>query len=138
MKGLALRCEMALHSLCRLCPIETPEGPNIGLISSLAMFAEVNDHGFIESPYRKIEKSNGKGSFITDKIEYLSADDEDRVMVAQASTSHDNSGKIVEEKIRTRMKGDFPIVGPSDVDFIEVSPNQILSVATRLIPFPGS
>ena len=119
----------------RLCPIETPEGPNIGLISSLAMFAEVNDHGFIESPYRKIEKENGKGSFITDKIEFLSADDEDRVMVAQASTSYDKSGKIVEEKIRTRMKGDFPIVGPSDVDFIEVSPNQILSVAAALIPF---
>ena len=119
----------------RLCPIETPEGPNIGLISSLAMFAEVNDHGFIESPYRKIKKANGKGSFITDEIEYLSADDEDRVMVAQASTSHDKSGKIVEEKIRTRMKGDFPIVGPSDVDFIEVSPNQILSVAAALIPF---
>jgi len=119
----------------RLCPIETPEGPNIGLISSLAMFAEVNDHGFIESPYRKIKKANGKGSFITDEVEYLSADDEDRVMVAQASTSHDKSGKIIEEKIRTRMKGDFPIVGPSDVDFIEVSPNQILSVAAALIPF---
>ena len=119
----------------RLCPIETPEGPNIGLISSLAMFAEVNEHGFIESPYRKLDKSNGKGSFVTDDIEYLSADDEDRVLVAQASTGVDKDGKIVEEKIRARVKGDFPIVGPGDVDYIEVSPNQILSVAAALIPF---
>ena len=119
----------------RLCPIETPEGPNIGLISSLAMFAEVNDHGFIESPYRRLKKNNGKGSFVTDNIEYLSADDEDRVLVAQASTNIDKSGKIVEKRIRARVKGDFPIVGPDDVDYIEVSPNQILSVAAALIPF---
>ncbi|MBH09244.1 MAG: DNA-directed RNA polymerase subunit beta [Candidatus Marinimicrobia bacterium] len=119
----------------RLCPIETPEGPNIGLISSLAMFAEVNDHGFIESPYRKINNGNGKGSFVSDQIEYLSADDEDRVLVAQASTEIDKSGKIIEEKIRARVKGDFPIVGPNDVNYIEVSPNQILSVAAALIPF---
>ncbi len=119
----------------RLCPIETPEGPNIGLISSLAMFAEVNEHGFIESPYRRLKKNNGKGSFVTDNIEYLSADDEDRVLVAQASTNIDKSGKIIEKRIRARVKGDFPIVGPDDVDYIEVSPNQILSVAAALIPF---
>ena len=119
----------------RLCPIETPEGPNIGLISSLAMFAEVNDHGFIESPYRRLKKNNGKGSYVTDNIEYLSADDEDRVLVAQASTQIDKSGKIIEGRIRARVKGDFPIVGPDDVDYIEVSPNQILSVAAALIPF---
>jgi len=119
----------------RLCPIETPEGPNIGLISSLAMFAEVNDHGFIESPYRLLNKKNGKGSFVTDNIEYLSADDEDRVLVAQASTEVDKAGKIIENRIRARVKGDFPIVGPNDVDYIEVSPNQILSVAAALIPF---
>ena len=119
----------------RLCPIETPEGPNIGLISSLAMFAEVNKHGFIESPYRRLKKNNGKGSFVTDNIEYLSADDEDRVLVAQASTNIDKSGKIIEKRIRARVKGDFPIVGPDDVDYIEVSPNQILSVAAALIPF---
>ena len=119
----------------RLCPIETPEGPNIGLISSLAMFAEVNDHGFIESPYRRLKKNNGKGSYVTDNIEYLSADDEDRVLVAQASTQIDKSGKIIEDRIRARVKGDFPIVGPDDVDYIEVSPNQILSVAAALIPF---
>jgi DNA-directed RNA polymerase subunit beta len=118
----------------RLCPIETPEGPNIGLISSLAMFAEVNSHGFIESPYREVVKSNGQ-SRVTDKIKYLSADDEDRVMVAQASTELDSGKNIIEENIRTRVKGDFPIVGPESVDYVEVSPTQILSVAAALIPF---
>ena len=118
----------------RLCPIETPEGPNIGLISSLAMYATVNDHGFIESPYRKVEK-NGSGPVVTDKTQYLSADDEDRVLVAQASTKLDNKGAISEENIRARVKGDFPIVSPDEVDFIEISPNQILSVAAALIPF---
>ena len=118
----------------RLCPIETPEGPNIGLISSLAMFAEVNDHGFIESPYREVIKKNGH-SVVTDDIKYLSADDEDRVMVAQANTEMDESMNIIEKHIRTRVKGDFPIVGPESVDYVEVSPNQILSVAAALIPF---
>ncbi len=118
----------------RLCPIETPEGPNIGLISSLAMFAEVNNHGFIESPYREVIKKNGH-SVLTDDIKYLSADDEDRVMVAQASTEVDGNKNIVEKQIRTRVKGDFPIVGPESVDYVEVSPNQILSVAAALIPF---
>ena len=118
----------------RLCPIETPEGPNIGLISSLAMFAEVNSHGFIESPYREVVKSNGL-SRVTDKIKYLSADDEDRVMVAQASTELDSKKNIIEKNIRTRVKGDFPIVGPESVDYVEVSPTQILSVAAALIPF---
>ncbi len=118
----------------RLCPIETPEGPNIGLISSLAMFAEVNNHGFIESPYREVVKKNGH-SVVTDDIKYLSADDEDRVMVAQASTEIDNDMNIIEKHIRTRVKGDFPIVGPESVDYVEVSPNQILSVAAALIPF---
>jgi len=118
----------------RLCPIETPEGPNIGLISSLAMFAEVNNHGFIESPYREVVKSKGK-SRVTDNIKYLSADDEDRVMVAQASTELDSEKNITEKNIRTRVKGDFPIVGPESVDYVEVSPTQILSVAAALIPF---
>ena len=118
----------------RLCPIETPEGPNIGLISSLAMFAEVNNHGFIESPYREVVKDNGK-SKVTNKISFLSADDEDRVMVAQANTKMDESKNIIEKNIRTRVKGDFPIVGPNSVDYVEVSPTQILSVAAALIPF---
>jgi len=118
----------------RLCPIETPEGPNIGLISSLAMFAEVNNHGFIESPYREVVKNSGN-SKVTNNIKFLSADDEDRVMVAQANTEMDDSKNIIEENIRTRVKGDFPIVGPESVDYVEVSPTQILSVAAALIPF---
>ena len=118
----------------RLCPIETPEGPNIGLISSLAMFAEVNNHGFIESPYREVVKDNGT-SKVTNKIKFLSADDEDRVMVAQANTEMDDAKNIIEKNIRTRVKGDFPIVGPESVDYVEVSPTQILSVAAALIPF---
>ncbi len=118
----------------RLCPIETPEGPNIGLISSLAMFAEVNNHGFIESPYREVSKKNGLSN-VTDNIKFLSADDEDRVMVAQANTKMDDAKNIIEENIRTRVKGDFPIVGPDRVDYVEVSPTQILSVAAALIPF---
>ena len=118
----------------RLCPIETPEGPNIGLISSLAMFAEVNKHGFIESPYREVVKENGN-SKVTNSIKFLSADDEDRVMVAQANTEMDDSKNIIEKNIRTRVKGDFPIVGPESVDYVEVSPTQILSVAAALIPF---
>ena len=89
---------------------------------------------FIESPYRKVDK-NGVGSFVTDKTEYLSADDEDRVLVAQASTEIDQKGEITEDMIRARVKGDFPIVSPSEVDYVEVSPNQILSVAAALIPF---
>jgi len=118
----------------RLCPIETPEGPNIGLISSLAMFAEVNNHGFIESPYREVVKNNGN-SKVTNNIRFLSADDEDRVMVAQANTEMDDAKNIIEKNIRTRVKGDFPIVGPESVDYVEVSPTQILSVAAALIPF---
>jgi len=118
----------------RLCPIETPEGPNIGLISSLAMFAEVNNHGFIESPYREVIKEAGLSN-VTENIKFLSADDEDRVMVAQANIKMDNAKNIIEENIRTRVKGDFPIVGPDSVDYVEVSPTQILSVAAALIPF---
>ena len=118
----------------RLCPIETPEGPNIGLISSLAMFAEVNEHGFIESPYREVAKDSGN-SKVTNNIKFLSADDEDRVMVAQANTEMDDAKNIIEKNIRTRVKGDFPIVGPESVDYVEVSPTQILSVAAALIPF---
>jgi DNA-directed RNA polymerase subunit beta len=118
----------------RLCPIETPEGPNIGLISSLAMFAEVNDHGFIESPYRKVIKGS-KGYVVTDKTKYLSADDEDRVLVAQASVKLGEHNQLTEDRVRARIKGDFPIVNTEKIDFVEVSPNQILSVAAALIPF---
>ena len=118
----------------RLCPIETPEGPNIGLISSLALFAIVNNHGFIEAPYRVLDK-NGKSSYATKKVKYLSADDEDRVMVAQANANMDKNNRLSDEIIRGRMRGDFPMVEPAQVDFMDVSPNQILSVAAALIPF---
>ncbi|MFB0516967.1 MAG: DNA-directed RNA polymerase subunit beta [Candidatus Neomarinimicrobiota bacterium] len=117
----------------RLCPIETPEGPNIGLISSLATHAVVNKLGFIESPYRKIEHLNGNYR-ITNKVEYLSADDEDRVHIAQANEPLKN-GKFVNEQVLTRKGDNFPLVEPEEVDFMDVAPSQIVSVAASLIPF---
>ena len=119
----------------RLCPIETPEGPNIGLISSLALLAKVNRHGFIEAPYRKVENKDG-GTFATHKVHYLSADDEDRVMIAQSDEPLKGiEEKLINENIRARIKGDFPIVTPDKIEYMDVAPNQILSVAASLIPF---
>ncbi len=118
----------------RLCPIETPEGPNIGLISSLALFAKVNKHGFIEAPYRIVNRKNGS-AIVTDKVEYLSADDEDRVMIAQSNAAIDKYHRLAEERVRARIRGDFPVVTPENVDYMDVAPNQILSVAAALIPF---
>ncbi|MFQ5676302.1 MAG: DNA-directed RNA polymerase subunit beta, partial [bacterium] len=114
----------------RLCPIETPEGPNIGLISSLTTFARINDFGFIESPYRKVE--NGK---VSEKIEYLSADDEDQYVIAQANAPLDDKGNFVRDRVKSRFRGDFPVVAPSEVHYMDVSPNQIVSAAAALIPF---
>ena len=114
----------------RLCPIETPEGPNIGLISSLAMMARVNKHGFIEAPYRLVENST-----LSNKVSYLSADDEDRSLIAQSGLSLNKSNKIVDERIRVRNKGDFPMVSSDEVNYADLVPNQILSVAAALIPF---
>jgi DNA-directed RNA polymerase subunit beta len=119
----------------RLCPIETPEGPNIGLISSLATYAKVNELGFIEAPYRVVETRKGNTTYVTKEIKYLSAEDEDRAMIAQTNTSIDANGRIQEERIRARIRGDFPIVTPNDVQFMDVAPHQILSVAASLIPF---
>ena len=118
----------------RLCPIETPEGPNIGLISSLALLAKVNRHGFIESPYRKVNVKEGS-AFATHSISYLSADDEDRVMIAQSDEKLGKNDQLISENVRARIKGDFPIVSPDQVQFMDVAPNQILSVAAALIPF---
>jgi len=118
----------------RLCPIETPEGPNIGLISSLALFAVVNNHGFIEAPYRLLEKK-GKKAFGSKKVKYLSADDEDRVMIAQSNVAMDKKGRLMDDVVRARIRGDFPVLPPIEVDYMDVSPNQILSVAAALIPF---
>jgi DNA-directed RNA polymerase subunit beta len=114
----------------RLCPIETPEGPNIGLISSLALMARINKHGFIEAPYRKIDDK-----MLTSSVEYLSADDEDRSNIAQSGLQADSKGIISESKIRVRSKGDFPIVDSDQVHYSDIVPNQILSVAAALIPF---
>jgi len=117
----------------RLCPIETPEGPNIGLISSLATHAVVNQLGFIESPYRKIEHRNGNYE-ITNTVEFLSADDEDRSYIAQAKEPVSN-GKFINELLRTRKGDDFPIVSSDLVEYMDISPNQIVGISAALIPF---
>ncbi len=116
----------------RLCPIETPEGPNIGLISSLSVFAKVNGMGFIETPYRKIEKGvvDIKGEPI-----YLSAEEEEDMLIAQANIKVDAVGKIIEEKIIARQEGDFPVIDPANANFTDVAPNQVASISASLIPF---
>ncbi len=114
----------------RICPIETPEGPNIGLIASLATFARVNDFGFIETPYRKVEKGR-----VTSQIEYLTADREEAFIVAQANAQIDEKGHFISEKVMCRCKGDFIDVEPARVDYMDVSPKQLVSVAAGLIPF---
>jgi DNA-directed RNA polymerase subunit beta len=114
----------------RICPIETPEGPNIGLIASLATFARVNDFGFIETPYRKVEKGR-----VTQQLEYLTADREEPFVIAQANASIDDKGHYLTEKVTCRFKGDFIDVEPARVDYMDVSPKQLVSVAAGLIPF---
>ena len=116
----------------RLCPIETPEGPNIGLISSLSVYAKVNSMGFIETPYRKVEDSvvDIKGNPI-----YLTAEEEEDKLIAQASIPVDKTGKISMDKVIARQEGDFPVVDPSQVHYTDVAPNQISSISASLIPF---
>ena len=115
----------------RMCPIETPEGPNIGLIGYLASFARINRFGFIETPYREV--TNGRA---TDNIEYLAADDEDRYVIAQANAEIDAKGKFVTNRVLVRSKrGEIAYVDPHEVDYMDVSPQQIVSIATALIPF---
>ena len=114
----------------RICPIETPEGPNIGLISSMSTYARINDFGFIETPYRKVE--NGR---VTDKIEYLTGDREENFLVAQASAPTDEKGNFKESKVAVRSGGDFLEVEPSEVHYMDISPKQLVSVAASLIPF---
>ncbi len=114
----------------RLCPIETPEGPNIGLISSLTTFARINDFGFIESPYRKV--NNGR---VQSDIEYLSADDEDQYVIAQANAPLDHKGHFESDRVKARIKGEFPVAHPDEIHYMDVSPNQIVSAAAALIPF---
>jgi DNA-directed RNA polymerase subunit beta len=114
----------------RICPVETPEGPNIGLITSLASYARVNDFGFIESPYRKVK--NGK---VTGDIEYLSAIDGENYIVAQATSPMDAKGNLTTETVSVRIGGDFRLVTPEEVQYMDVSPKQIVSVSASLIPF---
>jgi len=114
----------------RMCPIETPEGPNIGLITSLSTYARVNEFGFLETPYRKAE--NGK---VTNKIEYLTADIEDHFVVAQANAKIDKDGRFLEDKVFSRYKDDFVLTDPKDVQYMDVSPVQLVSIAAGLIPF---
>ncbi|MGR3514876.1 MAG: DNA-directed RNA polymerase subunit beta [Paracoccaceae bacterium] len=114
----------------RMCPIETPEGPNIGLINSLATFARVNKYGFIETPYRKVENST-----VTDEVQYMSATEEMRHVVAQANAKLDESGKFENEMVNTRQSGEYTLSATENVDLIDVSPKQLVSVAASLIPF---
>src|SRR5882762_1182815 len=114
----------------RICPIETPEGPNIGLISSMSTFARINEFGFIETPYRKV--TNGR---VTDEIEYLTGDREENFLVAQANAPIDGRGHFTGEKVSVRYRGDFLEVEPSKVNYMDVSPKQLVSVAAGLIPF---
>lgn len=116
----------------RLCPIETPEGPNIGLISSLCVYAKVNKLGFIETPYRPVE--NGKVALDKDVI-YLSAEEEEKKIIAQANAKIDDKGKFVNDKVKSRLEGDFPVTEPETVHLMDVAPNQIASIAASLIPF---
>jgi len=117
----------------RLCPIETPEGPNIGLISSLCIFAKINDLGFIETPYRKVHNS------VVEKddqgIVYLTAEEEEGKIIAQGNSELDNKGKFVQSHIKSRQDADFPVVSPEEVDLMDVAPQQISSVAAAMIPF---
>ncbi len=115
----------------RMCPIETPEGPNIGLIGSLSSYARVNAFGFVETPYRKV-----KGGRVTGQIDYLTADEEDRHVIAQANTPLGPDGEFLERRILVRRKGgEVDSIGPDDVDYMDVSPRQMVSVATAMIPF---
>ncbi|RJP28898.1 MAG: DNA-directed RNA polymerase subunit beta [Candidatus Omnitrophota bacterium] len=114
----------------RICPIETPEGPNIGLISSLSTYVRVNELGLLETPYRKVE--NGR---VTKKIEYLTADIEEDKVIAQANAPVDSEGSFIGKEISCRFKGDFPKVDPKDIEYMDVSPKQLVSVAASLIPF---
>ena len=116
----------------RLCPIESPEGPNVGLISALSSFAIINEYGFIETPYRKVDHKTGK---VTDEVVYMPADEEDKYIIAQASEPLDKDGKFVNDRIKVRMREEITMVDKSQVDFVDVSPKQLVSVAAAMIPF---
>ena len=116
----------------RMCPIETPEGPNIGLISYLASFARINEYGFVEAPYRRVDKATG---VVTDEVTYMPADMEDDFIVAQANEPLDEQNRFARSKVTTRHRGEFKEEDPSVVDYMDVSPKMVVSVATAMIPF---
>ena len=116
----------------RLCTIETPEGPNIGLISSLCVHAKINNLGFIETPYRKVDKGR---VVVEEPVTYLSAEDEDGKTIAQANAQYDDKGNFATPRVKARFEGDFPVIAPEKLDLMDVAPNQITSIAASLIPF---
>jgi DNA-directed RNA polymerase subunit beta len=116
----------------RICPIETPEGPNIGLIGSLTTYGRVNEFGFIETPYRKVDREKQR---VTDEIVYLTADEEEEYVIAQANVRLDSEGRFLDQKVNCRYRGEILMVDSNRVDYVDVSPKQVFSVATSLIPF---
>ena len=116
----------------RLCPVESPEGPNIGLISALSSFARINEYGFIEAPYRKVDKETG---IVTDQVDYLSADEEDKYTIGQAIEPLDENHRFINKRIKVRQVTEFKEVPASEVDYIEISPKELVSVAAAMIPF---
>ena len=116
----------------RLCPVESPEGPNIGLISALSSFAMIDEYGFVETPYRKVDKETGK---LTDIVDYMPADEEDKYIIAQASEPVDSEGRFVNKRIKVRHKEEITEVNADQVDYVDVSPKQLVSVAAAMIPF---
>ena len=117
----------------RLCPIETPEGPNIGLISSLCVYAKINDLGFISTPYRKVV--DGKVDFSEEGLQYYTAEEEEELTIAQGNAPLDDNGKFVRDRVKARFEADFPVVPPTEIDLMDVAPQQIASIAASLIPF---
>lgn len=117
----------------RLCPIETPEGPNIGLISSLCVYAKINELGFIETPYRKV--TNNKVDLSDDGIIYLAAEEEEEKIIAQGNAPLDDNGSFINTRVKARQDADYPVVGPEEIELMDVSPTQIASIAASLIPF---
>lgn len=117
----------------RLCPIETPEGPNIGLISSLCVYAKINDLGFIETPYRKVE--SGKVNIRNDEVIYLAAEEEEEKLIAQGNAPLDDDGRFINPRVKARQDADYPVIAPEEVELMDVSPMQIASIAASLIPF---
>ncbi|HAP32998.1 MAG TPA: DNA-directed RNA polymerase subunit beta, partial [Lachnospiraceae bacterium] len=119
----------------RMCPVETPEGPNIGLINSLASYARINKYGFIEAPYRVVDKTDKENPRVTDKTIYITADEEDKYVVAQANTELDDEGHFLNKNVSGRYRTETATFPKSRIDLMDVSPRMVFSVATSMIPF---